>query len=410
MIMDPSRRGFSSSVNGIQLGNRPFSILSDHNLVAGAKFENSLFDRSFREVRYLKPDPASANTASDGLSVSPEEDDCDFSDEVLKYINQMLMEEDMEDQTYMLQQSLDLQAAEKSFYEVLGKKYPPSGNLADNCWIQSPSDCNTSQVQASPFSSSNMRKNPQREDIGLEEERSTKQAAVYTESTLRSEMFDMVLLCNRNNCKPHSSTPHEALQNETSSNLQQQNGQEVVDLRTLLIQCAQAVAADDRRSANELLKQVRQHSSPFGDGNQRLAHCFADGLEARLAGTGSQIYKGLISKGRSAADILKAYHLYKATRLHIIDFGILYGFQWPTFIQRLSSRPGGPPKLPKKWETIQLEELQIDRDELLVVNCFERLCSTSLPSLICLRLLYSLVKAGRELRGQKHTSSGNSET
>lgn len=574
--MDPSRRGFSSSVNGIQLGNRPFSILSDHNLVAGAKFENSLFDRSFREVRYLKPDPTSANTASGGLSVSPEEDDCDFSDEVLKYINQMLMEEDMEDQTYMLQQSLDLQAAEKSFYEVLGKKYPPSpdhnlsfadqsyespddnfpgnnsnyisssstssGNLADNCWIQSPSDCNTSQVQASPFSSSNsvvstmdglvdspnstlqlpdlynesqsvwqfqkgveeaskflpsgnelffnlevkaslpqglkggnnevvvkselkdeeehspsgsrVRKNPQREDIGLEEERSTKQAAVYTESTLRSEMFDLVLLCNRNKCKPHSSTPHEALQNETSSNLQQQNGQvkgsnggkgrgkkqsgkkEVVDLRTLLIQCAQAVAADDRRSANELLKQVRQHSSPFGDGNQRLAHCFADGLEARLAGTGSQIYKGLISKGRSAADILKAYHLYvsvcpfrkmsnffsnrsimiraeKATRLHIIDFGILYGFQWPTFIQRLSSRPGGPPKLritgiefpqpgfrpaerieetgrrlanyaasfdvpfeynaiAKKWETIQLEELQIDRDELLVVNCLYR--------------------------------------
>ena len=58
-----------------------------------------------------------------------------------------------------------------------------------------------------------------REDFGLEEERSTKQATVYTESTLRSEMFDMVLLCNRNKCKPHSSTPHEALQNETSSNL-----------------------------------------------------------------------------------------------------------------------------------------------------------------------------------------------
>ncbi|KAL2508592.1 scarecrow-like protein 9 [Forsythia ovata] len=49
----------------------------------------------------------------------------------------------------------------------------------------------------------------------------------------------------------------------------QKNKKEVIDLRTLLINCAQAVAADDCRSANELLKQFRQHSSPFGDGNQR---------------------------------------------------------------------------------------------------------------------------------------------
>ena len=33
------------------------------------------------------------------------------------------------------------------------------------------------------------------------------------------------------------------------------------------------------------------------------------------------------------------------TRLHIDDFGILYGFQWPSLIQQLSARPGGPPKL-----------------------------------------------------------------
>ncbi|KAK6795793.1 hypothetical protein RDI58_009248 [Solanum bulbocastanum] len=39
-------------------------------------------------------------------------------------------------------------------------------------------------------------------------------------------------------------------------------------------------------SATELLNQIRLHSSLFGDGNQILAHCFADGLEARLAGTG----------------------------------------------------------------------------------------------------------------------------
>lgn len=103
----------------------------------------------------------------------------------------------------------------------------------------------------------------------------------------------------------------------------------------------------------------------------------------------------------------------KATRLHIIDFGILYGFQWPCLIERLSSRPGGPPKLritgidlpnsgfrpaerveetgcrladyaksfnvpfefnaiAQKWETIQIEDLKLDTDEVLVVNCHNR--------------------------------------
>uniref|UniRef100_A0A5B7B073 Putative scarecrow-like protein 9 n=1 Tax=Davidia involucrata TaxID=16924 RepID=A0A5B7B073_DAVIN len=492
------------------------------------------------------------------------------------------MEEDMEDKTCMLQESLDLQAAEKSFYEVLGKKYPPSpeqnptyvdqnsentddyfgnhsscvssssnssGYLVEPGWINNPYDYSTSQIQSLPVynasqssvgssnsinnirdgfldspisplkvldlyngshsmwqftkgveeankflrsgnelsvnlkvngllpqepigetsevpvkvekreegenspTGSRVRKNLHREDVDIEEERSSKQAAVYPESTVRSEMFDTVLLCGVGKNGSALVTLREALLNGTSKNMQQngkskgssvgkgrgkkQNGKkEVVDLRTLLIHCAQAVAADDRRSASELLKQIRQHSSPFGDGNQRLAHCFADGLEARLAGTGSQIYKALISKRTSAADFLKAYHLYLAScpfrkisnfvsnktimvkaenamRVHIIDFGILYGFQWPTFIQRIADRKGGPPKLritgvefpqpgfrpaerveetgcrladyaqsfnvpfeynaiAKKWETIKIEDLKIDRDEFLVVNCIYR--------------------------------------
>ncbi|KAM3338837.1 hypothetical protein P3S68_030923 [Capsicum galapagoense] len=71
---------------------------------------------------------------------------------------------------------------------------------------------------------------------------------------------------------------------------------EIIDLRSLLISCKHAVTADDSRSTNDLLKQMREHSSPFGYGNQRLAHCFADGLEVALAGIGSQIYKALVNK------------------------------------------------------------------------------------------------------------------
>ena len=105
-----------------------------------------------------------------------------------------------------------------------------------------------------------------------------------------------------------SSNGQSKASNSGKGRAKKQHGKkDVVDLRTLLVLCAQAVAADDHRNAHELLRQIRQHSTPFGDGNQRLANVFADGLEARLAGTGSQIYKGLISKRTSAADILKAY-------------------------------------------------------------------------------------------------------
>uniref|UniRef100_A0A6V7QXR6 Uncharacterized protein n=1 Tax=Ananas comosus var. bracteatus TaxID=296719 RepID=A0A6V7QXR6_ANACO len=190
------------------------------------------------------------------------------------------------------------------------------------------------------------------------------------------------------------------------------------------------------RAAERSIRRKRQHSSPKGDANERLAECFANGLEARLAGTGSQIYQSLVAKRTPVPDILKAYQLYmaaspfkkvshffsnqtilnaaeKAKTVHIIDYGIYYGFQWPCLMQRLSSRPGGPPKLritaidlpqpgfrpaerieetgrrladyartfkvpfeyhsiAASWDTIRIEDLNINKDEVLIVNCLYR--------------------------------------
>ncbi|GKV08088.1 hypothetical protein SLEP1_g19770 [Rubroshorea leprosula] len=288
------------------------------------------------------------------------------------------------------------------------------------------------------------RKNHEREDRGSEEERSTKQSAVHVEENELSEMFDKVLLCT-DECPFIEALHHEISNdlhkdgqgNESKTHSKRQNKkQETADLRTLLILCAQAVSAYDCRTAGELLKQIREHSSPSGNGSQRVAHYFANGLEARLNGsvTGVQnFFSTLTSKKTTAADILKAYRVQltaspfkwlaiafankmicqtskKATALHIIDFGILCGFQWPILIQHLATRDGGPPKLritgielPQRgfrpaerieetghrlawycerynvpfeynpiavqnWETIQLEDLKIDRNEVLAVN------------------------------------------
>ncbi|XP_010922301.1 scarecrow-like protein 9 [Elaeis guineensis] len=295
------------------------------------------------------------------------------------------------------------------------------------------------------------RKNPHGDDWELEEGRSNKQSAVFPDQTVRTDMFDRILLYTGEACLKGPSELRAAMEKEASRRSQsnqskgsgggkgrgkRQPKREVVDLRTILIHCAQAVAIDDRRNANELLKQIRQHSSPYGDATQRLAHYFADGLQARLAGTGSEIYNSLVAKRSCTADILKAHHLYmsacpfkkishffssqtilnvaeKATRVHIVDYGIGYGFQWPCFLQRLSTRPGGPPRLritgidepqpgfrpterieetgrrladycrsfdipfeyhaiAAKWETIRVEDINIDKDEVLIVSCLFR--------------------------------------
>jgi hypothetical protein len=208
-------------------------------------------------------------------------------------------------------------------------------------------------------------------------------------------------------------------------------GSEMVDLHTLLLQCAEALSSDNRWGASELLRRIKQNSSPLGDAAQRLAHYFAEGLEARQAGKGSELYQSLMARRTSVADFLKANQLYMAAccckkvafifanktiynavagrrRLHIVDYGLNQGFQWPGLLRMLAAREGGPPEvrmtgidLPQpgfrgadhiedtgrrlsnfarvfgvpfkfhgiaaKRETVQPEDLNIDRDEVLVV-------------------------------------------
>ncbi|CAN6382177.1 unnamed protein product [Urochloa humidicola] len=247
-----------------------------------------------------------------------------------------------------------------------------------------------------------------------------------TGETVDKMVFDGYLMCLNNMKSLRITMDTDAKNNNTNK------GNEAVDLRTLLIHCAQAVSMDDHRSATQLLRQIKQQSTPRGDANQRLAYCFAEGLEARLAGTGSHLYKSLMAKRTSVVEFLKAYQLYLAVscfkmtafrfsnmtiskaiadkkKLHIVDYGVNYGCQWPNLLEFLAKRKGGPPEvrmtcidLPEpgfrptarieetgrrlsnfarlcglpfkfhsiaaKWETVCVDDLNIDPDEVLVVN------------------------------------------
>ncbi|PUZ47320.1 hypothetical protein GQ55_7G155800 [Panicum hallii var. hallii] len=141
---------------------------------------------------------------------------------------------------------------------------------------------------------------------------------------------------------------------------------DMVDLSTLLIRCAQAVDTNNYLIASELLNQIKQHASTTGDATQRLAQCFSKGLQARLMGTGRQLWKLLMAERLSAMEFLKAYNLYMSAcyfnkvahifsaltiarvmkgkrRLHIVDYGIHCAFQWAGLVRWLAKREDGPP-------------------------------------------------------------------
>ncbi|GMN24128.1 hypothetical protein TIFTF001_000433 [Ficus carica] len=398
--------------------------------------------QDFKADDESSPSSSSCSSSSTGSTSEGDTTDGHFSSAIiLKFISEMLMEEEeLEAKPCMLQDCLALQAAEKSFYDVLGQDYPSSS-----------SSCPADSLQ---HTGSEGKRNSQNRGFGDDSEedaRKNKHSVIYPDDSEPSDIFDEVLLCYNptqveadSDCSPpkndnnQNAKPPRRNQRTRQRKKRNDRNKEVVDLSTLLTQCAQAVASYDQTTTAQILAQIRQHSSPYGDDTQRLAHYFADGLEARFSG-GTPPYGPLGSNGASAADVLKAYQVYlkacpfaymsnfyanrtigklanhATTTIHIIDFGVLYGYQWPCLIQRLSERTDGPPKLritgiefpqpgfrpserveqtgrrlasyckrfnvpfeynviAKKWENVNLEELQINRDgEVTVVNCLYRL-------------------------------------
>ncbi|XBJ21919.1 hypothetical protein VPH35_000385 [Triticum aestivum] len=288
-------------------------------------------------------------------------------------------------------------------------------------------------------------------DWDILEGRSNKHHAITTCAIIRNENFDRVLLCygrsdqiRRLRERMAGKGDNNLLKGRSKGRAHQKlwarkrPRKELVDLRTLLIHCAQAVAEDHQLLASELILKIRQHSSADGDCTQRLAFYLVDGLEARLAGSGSQIYHNLMERPTNTTDWLEAYSLFLAAcpfkrvsyyfanqtifdvsqrqpRVHIVDFGIGFGFQWPLMIQRFAQQEEGAPKLritgidtpqqslrpcemieetgkrladyanmfkvpfqyqgiaASRWETIKIEDLNIAEDEVLIINCIFRM-------------------------------------
>lgn len=134
-----------------------------------------------------------------------------------------------------------------------------------------------------------------------------------------------------------------------------------------LLDCARVADSDPDRATKALVR-LRESASDRGDPTERVAFYFAEALYGRLcsktgAAAGGKSPNSFYS---SPEDFILSYkalndacpyskftHLtanqaileatQSATRIHIVDFGIVQGVQWAALLQALASRSGGKP-------------------------------------------------------------------
>lgn len=418
-------------------------------------------------------------------NLHPNQEKCVHLDFTLGYISQILFEENKNGNTDEYFEGGALHAIEESFYDALGENHPSlqlnvqrsnqledraiglnqfPGFIHDKVQIESvtASEYKRGMEEGTKFlpSSSNSKlevdpeatkllfpfhfnkeanlikrklqdgkgKKQANSTLSLLEERKRKIPMFYIRNLVRDEMFDKVLLWNRDD--------YEVLRQCGKKDDKERN-EVSIHLKALLLQCSQAIAMNEYERAKGLIKEIRKNSSPDGDGAQRMAHIFVSGLDARLAGTGNKLYNQLVRTCSPTRDILNAHSLLqsaspfirasfyfantaiikvaeKAPKVHVIVFGIDFGFQWPCLIQALSQMKRGAPKLsitaidiPRpgfsvveqieetgrrledyarsfgipfqynsilgaKWDSICIEDLSIEQDEVLIVNSLYR--------------------------------------
>ncbi|XP_020591296.1 LOW QUALITY PROTEIN: DELLA protein DWARF8-like [Phalaenopsis equestris] len=129
-----------------------------------------------------------------------------------------------------------------------------------------------------------------------------------------------------------------------------------------LMACAEAVQQENYKASDVLVKQISMLASSQGGAMRKVAGYFAQALARRIYRLNPQQDCSLDS---AFSDILQM-HFYESCpylkfahftanqaileafaghrrRVHVIDFSMKQGMQWPALLQALALRPGGPP-------------------------------------------------------------------
>ena len=133
-----------------------------------------------------------------------------------------------------------------------------------------------------------------------------------------------------------------------------------IQLVHTLMACAEAVQEENMKIAEALVKHIGLLAVSQAGAMRKVATYFAEALARRIY----RIYSPQDGFYSSYADILQM-HFYEtcpylkfahftanqaileafasASRVHVIDFSLNQGMQWPALMQALALRPGGPP-------------------------------------------------------------------
>jgi outer membrane biosynthesis protein TonB len=163
-----------------------------------------------------------------------------------------------------------------------------------------------------------------------------------------------------------------AAKNRKEELRKQKRDEEGLHLLTLLLQCAEAVAAENLDEAQRMLLEISELSTPYGTSAQRVAAYFSEAMSARIVSSCLGLYAPLppscavshriLNKLAAAFQVFNGISPFvkfshftanqaiqeafeREDRVHIIDLDIMQGLQWPGLFHILASRPGGPPRV-----------------------------------------------------------------
>ncbi|XP_059276095.1 scarecrow-like protein 28 [Lycium ferocissimum] len=142
---------------------------------------------------------------------------------------------------------------------------------------------------------------------------------------------------------------------------------DAAELLSLLVSCVEAIGSRNVTGVNQLIARLGQLASPRGSPISRLTAYFTEGLALRVARLWPHIFHIIPPRDLDRLDddsgtalrllnqvspiprfihftsneiLLRAFE--GKDRVHIIDFDIKQGLQWPSLFQSLASRPNPP--------------------------------------------------------------------
>lgn len=155
-----------------------------------------------------------------------------------------------------------------------------------------------------------------------------------------------------------------------------------LELLALLLQCAEAVSANNVDEANSILPQLTELATPYGSSVQRVVAYFTEGMASRVFTSclgicsplpgmqmiSNQKIVSAVQVFNEICPFVKFSHFtanqaiveaFEGMRdVHIIDIDIMHGLQWPALFHILASRPGGPPQVRITGLGTSMESLQ----------------------------------------------------